>query len=330
MFNTKALTDLDSNFKFGSNNTPSIAPIDSSTILNPSNGDLPFVSKLDFSLPKLNLKTDNIIADPTGNNSAMNKLAAKANAAIKKREAEKMALAEYTKMNSNAVQDLYKKSKFRSNAYENGHDFRNHRHAEFLEQNPYAVRLKSFVAANTVVAFRVSPEITESRSVAYKSMDPLHMPGSIQVFQNSSPRTWQVDNIKLISRNAIEAEENLAIVNQLRAWQVSFFGSSKTLGREDYKYEMFGAPPEVLEFSAYSNATTESKGGLTNIRKVPVVIPSVTIPYPTDVDYIETATTKVPFPTVMTISMTLLETHSPNDYERFDLIAYKNGKLVGF
>jgi hypothetical protein len=225
---------------------------------------------------------------------------------------------------SNAIQQVFSKNPVKKN---NGHELRNSTHKEFLQQNPFAVRLRSYVAKDTVVAFRSSPDINETRHIAYKTIDPLHMPGSIQVFQNSPPRSWSVTAIKLVSRNGIEAEENLSIINQLRAWQVPFFGQSSTRGREDYQVEMFGAPPEVLEFTAYSNT---NKDGITNIRQIPVVLVSLTIPYPSDVDYIPTEYSKVPFPAIMTIDMSLVETHSPNEFSRFNLIDYKNGKLRGF
>lgn len=233
----------------------------------------------------------------------------------------------YTKSNSKTYQELYKKTSWRNHAFGSGNEFRNKRHGEFLEHNPFAVRLQS-MASNNVVALRVSPNITESGTVEYKAIAPLHMPGAIQIYQNSSPRTWSVSSIKLVSRNAVEAEENLAIVNQFRAWRLPFFGSSTTSGRDGFQYELYGAPPEVLWFSAYSNANDAS--GVTNLRKVPVVITSLTIPWDPDVDYIETVTSKQPFPVIMSIDLTLLEQHSPRDFERFDLIAYKNGNLRGF
>lgn len=248
------------------------------------------------------------------------------NPAIQQANAAAMAASTQPDTNSTteSIQRLFSSSPVTSKG---SHDFRNKRHLEFLEQNPFAVRLRSYVATDTVVAFRASPDIIESRHIAYKAIDPLHMPGAIQIFQNSAPRAWNLTGIKLTSRNGVEAEENLAIINQLRAWQVPFFGESQTRGREDYQAEMFGAPPEVLEFTAYSKAAEE---GLTNIRQIPVVITSLSIPYSSDVDYIRTATTDQPFPVVMQIDIALLETHSPREFNKFNLIDYKNGKLKGF
>lgn len=203
----------------------------------------------------------------------------------------------------------------------------------FLSANPFAVRLKA-VGNDRVVAFRVSPEINETRNNAYRTIDPVHMPGAIQVFTNSSPRTWNVSQIKLISRNGVEAEENLQIVNVLRSWMLPFFGKSTTLGRDSvggksYSAELRGAPPEVLKFTAYSDHGDDAKG-VTNIRNIPVVMTNLTIPYVSDVDYIETSETKQPFPAVMEINMTLIETHSPQEYSEFDIIRYRLGRLPGF
>jgi hypothetical protein len=83
----------------------------------------------------------------------------------------------------------------------------------------------------------------------------------------------------------------------------------------------------VLLFTAFSKDTSR---GLTNIRRIPVIITSLDFDYPTEVDYIETSKTKQPFPTVLTISLNLKETHSPSELQKFDLIAYRKGILEGF
>ncbi len=205
-------------------------------------------------------------------------------------------------------------------------NIRNDRHEQFLESNPFAVRLKSFLNKD-VVAFRVSPEISETRTASYKSLDPIHLPGSVQIFTNTAPRTWSMSGIKLISRNGNEAEENLATVNQLRSWMVPFFGDTNTQGKDGYTADLLGAPPEVLQFSAYSNLSDKN---MTNIRNIPVVMTSLSIPYPTDVDYIRTSLTNQPFPAVMNVDILLMETHSPREFSNFNLLDYRKGTLPGF
>lgn len=91
--------------------------------------------------------------------------------------------------------------------------------------------------------------------------------------------------------------------------------------------EPLGTPPAVLLFSAYSpNAVHYTYD---NIRRVPVVMQQMSINYPTDVDYIPTVT-NIPFPTVMSLDITLVETHAPIEYEAFNLMAFKAGQLLGY
>ena len=107
--------------------------------------------------------------------------------------------------------------------------------------------------------------------------------------------------------------------------------------------EMLGAPPDVLYLYAYSSSSNDGGGSGSarpatygvNINKIPVVITSLNITYPDDVDYIPTysnvdARKSEPFPIKMDVDITLVETHSPHEYEMFDLMKYKRGVLVNF
>lgn len=105
--------------------------------------------------------------------------------------------------------------------------------------------------------------------------------------------------------------------------------------------ELLGAPPPILLFSAYSRPTgSTTEASSTNVKtirwdiaqhinRIPTVIQQLTIPYPNDIDYI-TTTDNVPMPIIMNIDITLIETHSPNAYEAFNLDAFKEGRLQGF
>lgn len=96
---------------------------------------------------------------------------------------------------------------------------------------------------------------------------------------------------------------------------------------------MLGAPPDVLYLFAYSSSTGANAGrstGLVNIKKIPVVLTSVSITYPEDVDYIPVNGTNEPFPVRMDVSLELAEAHSPTDYEKFSLSMFKQGNLVQF
>lgn len=200
---------------------------------------------------------------------------------------------------------------------------------QLLEENKFAVRLIS-VANGDKVVFKSSPtSISESRMAVYRPIDVMHLPGNYSVYSHTNPRTWSVI-IKLFSRNAIEAEENLATVTMLKSWMLPYFGNSKTSGvgqqnnSSAYSAELLGAPPEVLKFTAYSDPT---KNGLSNIRNVPAVLQSMDSSYTDEVDYIKTAVSQVPFPTIMNINMTIVEVHSPNEYKSFSIVDYKNGNL---
>jgi len=227
--------------------------------------------------------------------------------------------------------------------------------------NEFKVKLRSQVT-NTVVAFDVTPDISESRTVNYKTLEPVHMPGGIHVYGNTSSRTFSISNIRLVSRTREEASKNLYRLNLMRSWAMPYFGVNNT--------SLVGAPPDVLALSAYATGLQDSANTMllessadrrtrrlegvsseqdinsnkrtraTNIQNVPVVLQSINIPYPSDVDYIDTMDwlapdhtlidRGVPFPTIMIIDLQLLETHSPREYANFDLKAYKQGLLDNF
>ena len=237
--------------------------------------------------------------------------------------------------------------------------------------NPYKVKLTAAAQFGRTVSFDASPTISENRNVNYNSLEPLHAPGQIQVYKNTSSRNFQISDIKLISRTMEEADRNLKKLWLLRSWCMPRFGKSSTLSTEnansrseleaarasgaytekdlDTYYgqaigtELLGAPPAVLYLSAYSKTnvgTTTVPTGIEgadinvwnisqHINKVPVVIQQLTIPYPNDVDYITTSK-GIPMPLIMNIDLALLETHSPNGYEGFNLDAFKQGVLQGF
>lgn len=101
------------------------------------------------------------------------------------------------------------------------------------------------------------------------------------------------------------------------------------------KIEMLGAPPEVLYLYAYSaddsveNQTGDRSIAPVNIQRVPVVMISLAITYPSDVEYILTYSEQ-PFPVIMNVAIELKETHSPSEYSRFSLLDFKLGTLRHF
>ena len=214
----------------------------------------------------------------------------------------------------------------------------------------WKVRLKqakgasSGVDASTLsdlqVVFDSTPEISENGTVNYKNIDPVHAPGSILVFSSSSARTFQLSGIKLFSRNGEEATRNFDRVQKLRTWRYPVFGKDSV--DPIYGSPLLGAPPAVLTLSAYGRPNGSSESGMANslINSVPVVITSLGIDYPADIDYLPTIKVSdptlahipsgIPVPAIWTVSLTLMECHSPTQYQRFSITDFRKGILDGF
>ncbi len=231
----------------------------------------------------------------------------------------------------------------------------------------YKVKLRS-ISTRNLVTFDVTPDLVETRNVEYKQTNLMHTPGGIFTYGFTHSREFALSNIKFVSRTPQEAYTNMVNLQVLRSWTESFFGiNSSTLDRKQrdarvyrentgqfvprepgtsdltldqqlaiYGEEKLGAPPEILYLYAYAKEVDQQKGSafthqdtLTNLQHIPVVMTNLSITYPSDVDYIPTATGE-PFPTIMTISMTLNETHSPREYSNFNLAKFKAGVLDDF
>jgi hypothetical protein len=213
--------------------------------------------------------------------------------------------------------------------------------------NNYKVKLISCTGLKSAspsdierVIFDVTPTFTEDRSVEYTPVSPIHMPGSVQVYKRSGARSFGI-GAYLISRTREEATKNIAILQTLRGWTMPYFGSGSSTGRYSQPKdadaakreasEILGAPPDVLYLYAYSSMSSRDGQSHVNINRVPVVLSSISISYPDDVDYIPTFNAnKEPMPAKMMVNLTLLETHSPHDFERFSLQKFKAGKMVHF
>lgn len=233
--------------------------------------------------------------------------------------------------------------------------------------NQFKVKLTSSASPDRLtdlresVIFDVTPDLIETRNVQYKTLDPLHAPGQLYVYTNSNSRTFNISNVRLISRTRKEASENLARLWTLRGWTTPQFGRGPQAHEDSWIDELtknnlgsvqgelargirsrpsnprvnksfLGAPPQVLLLSAYSRTSqTSGTRGIGHIRRVPVIIQQMSIPYPSDVDYIPTDDENpTPMPTIMTLDITLIETHSPTEYENFSLDDFRLGNLTGF
>jgi len=91
----------------------------------------------------------------------------------------------------------------------------------------YKVYLVSAMNGSDLFVFTAQPSIQVSETAAYSEFSPLHAPGQILSFKNSPARTFSISEFKLISRNALEAQENLQNLHMLRAWTKPYFGKSQ-------------------------------------------------------------------------------------------------------
>jgi hypothetical protein len=192
------------------------------------------------------------------------------------------------------------------------------------QQHPYKLRLVGTITGK-IVTFNTMPSIYENNSATYETLSPAHMIGDFHVFSKSPSRSFEISELKLVSRNQQEARANIERVFALKGWTKSYFGNTDGDASPELM-NWLGAPPEVLKFSAIGY-----------FNEIPVVLEKVSINFPNDVDYIPTASLEegdplgnIPFPLVTSISFTILEQHSASEYEMFNLHSYRTGTLPSF
>jgi hypothetical protein len=176
----------------------------------------------------------------------------------------------------------------------------------------FKLKLTSKQSGDTVV-FHVSPVIDESRSANYEHVAPVHHPGTIQVYKNSESRQFNISG-KFISRTAAEASQNIEFLNWIRGWVMPYYGQGTAGSSESNR---LGGPPDILVLDVYGDK---------NITNVPVVLTSYHWVYPDNVDYIPSAE-GIPFPVIMDVSLSVIESYSPEQFSNFDLTAYRSGDM---
>ncbi|WP_407308201.1 hypothetical protein [Acinetobacter sp.] len=181
----------------------------------------------------------------------------------------------------------------------------------------HKIRLTEVGTDNRVV-FEVMPEVQETHTSEYEPIAPTQFPGAFQKYKGSSSTQWTI-NATLISRTSIEATENYKRLVRLRGWMEPFFGQKTG---QSFMQKL-GAPPPVLMLEGLRDL----------IGPVPVVITSLTWTWPKDVDYIATTIPSeadgnyVPFPTILNLPITLVESYSIDQFNNFSLEDYRNGNM---
>lgn len=194
--------------------------------------------------------------------------------------------------------------------------------------NDHKVRLVSMVDGYEVV-FEVMPDVTETRTAEYEALAAAHMPGEFQKYRRTKATTWQI-NATFVCRNSAEASMSYGYLSLLRSWTMPYFGtlentpSSRRFWPARDDASLLGAPPPVLNFSGWRGV----------VGTVPVVVTSLNWNWPKECDWIPTTFVdenkrKIPFPTVMNVQISLVESFSAQQFNRFSLDAFRNGNMVG-
>lgn len=167
-----------------------------------------------------------------------------------------------------------------------------------------------------MLVFDCNPKINETTNVTYNNKNMSLLPTSINYFDSVSARTFNLSDIKFISRTRQEAQNNNNAIYYLRYLTKPNFGMLSN-----------GLPPKVLLLSGFNSSNnSESVGALNSI---PVVITNLDIDWPNDCDFIPD-NNGVATPIIRTGSISLLEFHSPKQISEFDLQKFLNGQLLGW
>lgn len=159
------------------------------------------------------------------------------------------------------------------------------------------------------VDFKVTPELSESKSVQYIEISEIRDAASLLVFIASPSRNFSI-NAKLISRTTEEASENFRYLHMMKSWAMPEANSKS-------KHIIDTSTPRVLRLYAYGK----------HLKAIPVVMKSLNINYPTDTDYIRTQDGATQMPIICTLDMQLQETRSAEDLKGFNIEQYKAGTL---
>jgi hypothetical protein len=174
------------------------------------------------------------------------------------------------------------------------------------------------------VEFDMMPEVSEVRSVEYEPLSAPQMPGEFQKYKGTKSTQWNVTGT-FTCRTRAEAYRNYVYMNNLRGWTMPYFGENQRLQFGDGGGRgKLGAPPPVLQF----------KGWRGLVGAVPVILTQLSWTWPPECDWIPTGIQdengqEIPFPTVMRVQLNLLESFSPDQMNNFDLVAFRNGRMIG-
>jgi hypothetical protein len=156
--------------------------------------------------------------------------------------------------------------------------------------------------------FPFTPNITTQNGVEYNQYATVHTNYQQNAYSKTRTPTLQVTG-QFVNQTEDEAKYTAGVMHFLRVVSKSDFGSDETAG----------APPPVLQFSAYGQ-----------FNRVPVLLTNFTFTFPDDQDYIEI---EVPgqgiihLPVMVTIAIDLLPQYSAQKQRQFSVREFSQGNL---
>lgn len=176
------------------------------------------------------------------------------------------------------------------------------------------------------VEFDMMPEISEVRNVDYEALQTPQLPGEFQKYRGTKSTQWTI-TATFTARTRDEAKRNYIYMNNLRGWTMPYFGENQRKqfgGTAEGARGKLGSPPPVLTFSGWR--------GL--VGPVPVVVTALNWSWPRDCDWLPTGILdtengqEIPFPSVMNVNITIVEAFSAEQFNGFDLVSFRNGRMV--
>lgn len=209
------------------------------------------------------------------------------------------------------------------------------------------------------VVFEITPEMSEAKTSTYVEISDIRLPSSILIWMGSPSKKFNI-TAKLFARTQAEADRSFKYKNYLESWlypsenllqttsvnnpQNSQSTNASSTGTSDPN--SVGTKKTSLQNSANDRAVNsdslfanevpeivylEGHGG--QFKKIPCVITSGTVTYPSDVDYVANSY-GVMVPIIHDVSLALTEAREidsgKNSIKSFDIKKYREGKLPGW
>lgn len=154
------------------------------------------------------------------------------------------------------------------------------------------------------VRFKITPKITESRVTSYVD-EGLPESGGVTVYATTDNRKFTI-NATFVSRTQEEAQRTFLEINTLKSWLIPEDSGGGT------------AKPEIIKLWGYKQ----------QFDGIPVVLSALNITWGDDVDYIDSGNAWVPI--IQTASLTLIESHSTDELNPFNIEQFRQGVMPGF